>query len=213
MTARGSRPDASERRPADGSRLAAFGEMLVVGLGVTLMSLPLVTVVPALAAGARHLDDHVSGERDTVGGLLRHGRQAIRSGWPFGLCVLVVSVMLCLNIALGVQALVPGGTAFAILSGVLLSAVLVVACRVAALWRPGASWRSLWRSGRTLTLEDPVGSVFVLLGLGVSATVVWMLPPLIVIAPGLVAVALVAAERRRAHLEPAEGHPWSRHPG
>jgi hypothetical protein len=40
--------------------------------------------------------------------------------------------------------------------------------------------------------------VFVLLGVGVSAVVVWMLPPLVVITPGMLAVALLAAERRRA---------------
>lgn len=206
MTVRSLRRVPREPGPAENVRLAAFGEMLVVGLAVTVMSLPLITVVPALAAGARHLDDHVSGERDTLRGLLRSGWQATRGGWLVGACVLVISAMLCVNIVLGTQGLVPGGRVFAIVSGALLAGVLVVACRVAGLWRPGASWRTLWRCGGTLTFEDPVGSVFVLLGLGVSATVVWMLPPLIVIAPGLTAVAMVAAERRRAHPEPVEGH-------
>jgi hypothetical protein len=49
-----------------------------------------------------------------------------------------------------------------------------------------------------LALTDPIGSSFVLAGLVVSVVIVWMLPPLIVIAPGLLTVALVAAERRRS---------------
>jgi hypothetical protein len=42
--------------------------------------------------------------------------------------------------------------------------------------------------------------VFVVVGFGVSAVVVWMLPPLVVITPGMLAVALVAAERRRTRV-------------
>jgi hypothetical protein len=81
---------------------------------------------------------------------------------------------------------------------VLLAVVVVVAARTAALWTPGARWADLVRTGARVAGSDPVGSVFVLLGVGVSAVVVWMLPPLVVITPGMLAVALLAAERRRA---------------
>ena len=67
-----------------GRRVAAFGETLVVGLAVTALALPLVTAAPALAAGTRHLTNHVEGRSDTVGSLFRDGWRAIRTGWLFG---------------------------------------------------------------------------------------------------------------------------------
>lgn len=180
-----------------GGGISAFAEMLVIGLGITALALPLVTLVPALAAGTRHLDEHLEHRGDSLRDLFRLGWQAIRSGWLFGAASFAVLALLLTNVALGMQGLVPGGTALAVVSGVLAVAVAVVVCRVASLWSPGSSWAELWRSGRTLAIDDPIGSSFVLLGILVSVTVVWMLPPLIVIAPGLLAVSIVAAERRR----------------
>jgi len=193
------------RRRFGGGGVAAFGEMLVVGLVVVALSLPVITFVPALAAGARHLENHLAGERDSVRDLFSLGWRAIRSGWVFGLASMAVIGLLLMNVALSLQGVVPGGTVFALLSGALALGVLVVVCRVAALWKPGLRWSELWRNGRMVTANDPVGSVLVVVGIGVAATVVWMLPPLIVIAPGLIVVALVAAERRRQPA-PSEGH-------
>lgn len=180
-----------------GRGVAAFGEMLVVGLSITALSLPVVTAAPALAAGVRHLEGHLTDRPDSVRGLFSLAWAAIRSGWLFGLLSAAVIGLLLLNVALGVQGLVPGGGILASVSGALAAAVAVVVCRVVALWTPGSRWMTLWREGRSLTADDPVGSLLVLAGLGVGLVVAWMLPPLIVITPGLTAVALVAAERRR----------------
>ncbi|MDQ0644396.1 hypothetical protein [Microbacterium murale] len=187
-----------------GGGISAFAEMLVIGLGITALALPLVTLVPALAAGTRHLDEHLEHRGDSLRDLFRLGWQAIRAGWLFGLASLAVLALLLINVALGLQGLVPGGAALAVVSGVLAVVVAVVVCRVASLWSPGRRWADLWRSGRTLAIDDPIGSFFVLLGILVSVTVVWMLPPLIVIAPGLLAVSIVAAERRRRAVSRAE---------
>lgn len=187
-----------------GGGISTFAEMLVIGLGITALAVPLVTLVPALAAGTRHLDEHLEHRSDSLRDLFRLGWQAIRSGWLFGLASLAVLALLLTNVALGMQGLVPGGAALAVVSGALAVMVTVVVCRVASLWAPGSSWAELWRSGRTLAIDDPIGSSFVLLGILVGATVVWMLPPLIVIAPGLLAVSIVAAERRRRAVSQAE---------
>ncbi|WP_348786475.1 hypothetical protein [Leifsonia sp. NPDC080035] len=194
---RRSAPPLDGMRRFGGRGVGAFGEMLVVGLAVTALSLPIVTAVPALAAGVRHLEGHLTDRPDSVRSLFSLAWSAIRSGWLSGLASAAVVGMLLVNVALGVQGLVPGGGALAVVSGVLAAAVAVVACRVAALWAPGSRWGSLWREGAALAVGDPVGSLLVLAGLGVGLVVAWMLPPLIVIAPGLTAVALVAAERRR----------------
>ncbi|GIT79030.1 hypothetical protein LLS1_06990 [Leifsonia sp. LS1] len=188
-----------------GRGVGAFGGMLVIGLGITALSLPIVTIVPALAAGTRHLDEHVSAKRDSVRELASLGWAAIRGGWLFGTIAAAVVALLLLNVVLGVEGLVPGGGVLAAVSGALAVVAAVTVGRVAARWQPGARWSQLWRRHRTDAITDPVGSLFVVAGLLVAVTVVWMLPPLIVIAPGLVAVALVAAERRR-RAAAQEGH-------
>ena len=190
-------PAVDGMRRFGGRGVAAFGEMLVVGLAVTALSLPVVTAAPALAAGVRHLEDHLGERPDTVRGLFSLAWQAIRTGWLSGLASAAVLGLLLLNVALGSQGLVPGGAALAVVSGALAAAVAVVVCRVAARWAPGRRWSQLWREGAAAAIGDPVGSLLVLAGIGVGLVVAWMLPPLIVIAPGLTAVALVAAELRR----------------
>lgn len=194
--ARGARGRGDERL-FGGAGLSAFGEMLVVGLGVAVLALPLVTLAPAVAAGVRHLDAHLDHEQDSVGRLATGGLQAIRSGWWFGVASTIVTGLLVLNAIGGMQGLLPGGSVLAVVSGALAVVVAVASLRTAALWHPGARWSELWRAGRNLVLDDPIGDVFVIIGIGVAITVVWMLPPLVVIAPGLIVVSLVAAERRR----------------
>ncbi|WP_083990465.1 hypothetical protein [Microbacterium arborescens] len=181
-----------------GSGVAGFGEMFVVGIGVTLLSLPLVTLAPAFGAGVQHFRAHLDDEPDSIRLFALRGLQAVRSGWWFGAACAVVIALLALNAVGAAQGALPGGTVFAIISGGLAVVVAVAMLRTAALWTPDARWIDLWREGRGIVVDDPIGTSLVLVGLGVSTTVVWMLPPLIVIAPGLVVVSLVGAERRRA---------------
>jgi hypothetical protein len=146
----------------------------------------------------RHFRAHLDDEPDSLRLFAVRGLQALRSGWWFGTACAVIIALLVLNAIGAAQGVLPGGAVFAIISGGLAVVVAVAMLRTAALWTPGARWIDLWREGRAVVIDDPIGTSLVLVGLGVSATVVWMLPPLIVIAPGLIVVSLVAAERRRA---------------
>jgi len=192
------------RRPAEPVRrlgegpVALFGEMLVAGIAVAGVSLAVVTVVPALAAGTQHIERHLSGRSDALRELFATMSAAFRGVWAATLVPVAAIAFLIVNVSLGIRGLVPGGGVLAAVSAVLAAAVAIVTCRAAALWSPGARWPELLRDGRALALSDPIGSVFVLLGLAVSVTVTWMFAPLIVIAPGMLALSLVAAERRRA---------------
>lgn len=181
-----------------GGAVAPFSQMLVVGLVVCGLSLPVVTAVPALAAGVFHLEQHLSARSDSLGALFRASWQAIKSGWWVGLITAAVLGLLAINISAGAQGLVPGGTIVVVASAAVALGIVVVVCRAAALWQPGRRWGDLLREGRELAVADPIGSAFVVTGLAVSAVVIWMLPPLVVITPGMLAIALVAAERRRA---------------
>ena len=192
------------RRPAEPVRrlgegpIALFGEMLVAGLAVAVVSLAVVTVVPALAAGAQHIERHLSGRGDALRDLFATMRAAFRGVWAVTIIPVAAIAFLVVNVSIGMRGIVPGGAAFAAVSTVLAAAIAIVVCRTAALWTVGARWPELLREGRALALADPIGSIFVALGLAVSVTVTWMFAPLIVIAPGMLALSLVAAERRRA---------------
>ncbi|SDE17368.1 hypothetical protein [Glycomyces harbinensis] len=198
-------PDEAEPRRArgpehlvrfGGGSLALFGEMIVVGLVVTAASLPLVTAVPAIAAGVHHLDRHVTDRGDGLGEFLSAVRRAARGGLAVGAATALVVGLLGLNVALGVQGLVPGGAPLAVVSAAFAVVIAVVAVRAASLWEPSARWRELLREAAHLTTADPAGTAYILIGLGVAAVVSWMFLPLIVIAPGMLAVAMLAARRR-----------------
>lgn len=199
-------PDTGDRRAVPiehrarfgGGAVAPFGQMLTVGLMVCAFSLPIITAVPALAGGVRHLEQHLSARADSLADLVRSIWEAIRSGWWVGVLTAFLVGLLALNVSMGMQNLVPGGTFFAVVSGILALVLVVVAVRSAALWEPGARWGDLLRRGRDLTVEDPIGSLIVVAALAVCGVIVWMLAPLIVITPGMLAIALVAVERRRA---------------
>lgn len=203
-TAENRTPPPEHLRRFGGGSVALFGEMLVVGLAVTALALPLVTAVPAVAAGVHHLDRHLTARSDGLRDLLDDAWRAARTGWRVGAGTALVLALLGMNVALGVQGLVPGGTPLAVVSGVFAVVVAAVAVRAASLWEPGADWRELLREAAYLTAADPVGTGYVLTGLGVAGVVAWMFLPLIVITPGMLAVAALAA-RRRANAERTGG--------
>lgn len=181
-----------------GGAVGPFAQMLLVGLLVCALSLPLVTAVPALAAGVGQLDAHLSARDDSLRGFWNRFVGALRQGgWWVGIATAALLVVIALNASGSFQGLVPGGALIGWASVVVGVGIALVASRAAALWHPGARWTSLLRAGADLAQTDGVGNLFILLGYGVSAVIVWMLPPLIVITPGMVALAIVASERRR----------------
>ncbi|MEU6859301.1 hypothetical protein AB0B28_10580 [Glycomyces sp. NPDC046736] len=205
MTSHAREAEAEERRETAGAErllrfgggsVGLFGEMIVVGLVVTALALPLVSALPALAAGARHLDRHHTDHGDGLAELFGASWKALRGGWVAGVATAIVVGLLGINVALGVQGLVPGGTALAVVSGLLGAVVVLVAVRAASLWEPDSDWRELFGEGATLTWADPVGTVYLVVGLGVAGVVAWMFLPLIVITPGMVAIAMLAARKR-----------------
>ncbi|BCJ36289.1 hypothetical protein Athai_37920 [Actinocatenispora thailandica] len=179
-------------------KVALFGEMVVVGLVVTACVLTGVLAVAGLAAGTRHLRRTLAAQRNSVGDLFSGVWQALHHGWLRTVGYVVAAALLAFNAAVGAQGLVPGGRGYAAVSAGLAVAVLALSCRAAGLWYPGARWSEVLRQARDVTVGDPVGTCFVLAGVLVGAVVVWMLPPLAVLVPGMLALSVTAAEARRA---------------
>lgn len=192
----GSRPD--DRALLGGGRVGLFGESLTVGLAVSVLSLPVVTALPALAAGIAHVRRHVDGRPDTLRDLWDDFRLACRGVWLVSVGSVVLLLLLAFNVSLAGTGALPGGTGVRVVS-VLVAVLLVVALlRAAAGWTPGSVWRLVLRDAGRRTGDDLTGTFLLVLALGLCGVIVWMLPPLVVIVPGLLALATVAVEHRAA---------------
>ncbi|WP_243883886.1 hypothetical protein [Cellulomonas fengjieae] len=190
------RPD--EKRLLGGGRFGLFSEALMVGLGVSVLSLPVVTAVPALAAGVSHVRRHLDGRPDTLAALWDDFRAACRGVWPVAVGAPLLLLLLLVNVQLtGVEGM-PGGTGFRVVTVFLVAVVLVVVLRAAAGWSPGASWWTVVQAAARRTGDDVTGTFLLLVALGLCAVMVWMLAPLAVVVPGLLCLAVVAIEHRAA---------------
>lgn len=188
----------TERVGARGARVALLSEVLLTGAVLAVVSIPVVTAVPALAAGAEHLRRHVDHRGDSLGDLVRGVARAVRELWPLGLGVPAVLAVVGLDLWLVRTGALPGGTVVGVVTGVLAVALVIVVLRFVGAWRPGTAVREGLRGAAWRSVEDLPGSALLLAGAGVVAVVVWMLLPLLLVAPGLLALAALAVEHRRA---------------
>ncbi|GIG27842.1 hypothetical protein [Cellulomonas marina] len=192
-------PTAPERRPLlGGGAFGLFGEVLVVGLGVSVLSLPVVTLLPAMAAGVAHVRRHLGDEPDAVADLGRLFLRAVRGVWAVALGVTVLLGLLWVDLRLAASGAVPGGAAVLAVSALVAVALLVVLLRAAGAWRDGERWADVLRAGARRAGDDLTGSALLVLALAMCALFTWMLAPLAVLVPGLLALAVVAVEHRRA---------------
>ncbi|MCV2394415.1 hypothetical protein OEB99_08840 [Actinotalea sp. M2MS4P-6] len=188
----------AERRVAVERGLGLFSRMALTGLVVGLLSLPVLTALPAAAAGANHLRRHVEGREDGTRELLRGFRAAVRDLWWVGLAATALLALLTLDALLALGGSLPGGRPVLVISVALAAAVLVVGLRVAGAWRPGLSGVAAVRTGARRAGGDVSGDLLVVVAAGVCAGLVWMLPVMVVLVPGLLALALTSVERRAA---------------
>ena len=173
-----------------------FAECLLTGAVVGVLALPLVTALPALAAGTRHLRSHVAGEACGMRLLLRDARAAVRGSWGVSLLLLALLAVLGFNALVASGGALPGGQVLRWGTLALAVAALVVAFRAAAAWSPGASWRALVSAAARRSGRDLHGSVLVAAALGFPGLLGWMLPPLALPGVGILVIGLVAVEAR-----------------
>lgn len=169
---------------------------MLVGVVVLVASIPLVTAVPAVAAGARHLRRHIDGGDDSVIALLRDVRLAVARLWKGGLVLPALLGFLAFNAWFLTANPIPGGRLIAAATVVLMAGALVVALRMAATW-DGETLRTrdvraaVRRAGQDLT-----GSVLLVAAVGITVVLVWMLTPLAAVVGGLLAFAALSVETR-----------------
>ncbi|MDQ7909231.1 DUF624 domain-containing protein [Phytohabitans sp. ZYX-F-186] len=179
-------------------RLVLFGECLLAGLLTALLALPLVTLLPALAAGCAHIRAHVDGETTAVRAYFARFRAAFPGSLKLSLAVVAAFAVAIVD-GLFLRAAVPGGAFVAAFAGLAAVTLSVVLLRAAATWSPGRSWPDLVRqaAARAAT-SDPSGSLLLVMALALLVLVTWQLLPLALPMLGCVLMAAVAVERRYA---------------
>ncbi|MEU7245857.1 hypothetical protein ACI2L4_21950 [Streptomyces sparsogenes] len=205
------RPRAGRRAARRESRLflfSAFAESLLTGVWVVLAALPVVTLLPAFAAGCAHLRRHLDGERATWRDFLAGLREATRVGWRFSLLWWAALALLAFDLRVARSGALPGGPALIAVSVAGTLTAIVLGLRTAAQWRPGLGWSAVARAAARRGLgADLGGSLLLVGGLAVVTVAAWQLLPLVAPAVGALAACAVAVDRRRGPAEASTAGP------
>ena len=207
MSVMDSTTSAAGHQPIPVNRFALFSETVLAGVLVLVLSIPLVTIPAAYAAGTAHLERHLNGRDDSVRGLWGLFRAALPGSWKLGMTTAAAAVVIVLNLLLAWVGQLPG-------SGVVLPATLVLAAgaavlllRTASAWSGvrasaatgTAAWRQALLTGKDISLRDWTGSLLLAAALFCAVVFVWMLAALFVVVPGTLILAAAAVKLRSSN--------------
>ncbi|WP_370590696.1 Poxvirus protein I5 [Pseudarthrobacter sp. BIM B-2242] len=205
------RADSDRSDPIPVNRFALFSETLLAGLLVLVLSVPLVTIPAAYAAGIAHLERHLSGRDDSVRSLWTTFRAALPGSWKLGITTAGAAVVIVLNLLLATVGQLPGSAVVLPATLVLAVAGAILLLRTAAAWPDGrdsavpgggsaapGAWHSAISTAKALTLRDWTGSLLLAAALFASVVFVWMLAALFVVVPGTLILAAAAVKMRSA---------------
>ncbi|MFE6199699.1 hypothetical protein [Streptomyces sp. NPDC057838] len=184
--------------PRAWARFAVFAECLLTGVWIAVASLGIVTYPAAFAAGVRHLRRRTAHEGGGLREFAADFRTALRGGWLVGLAGWAAAVAVWVDVQ-AARAGIPGGPVVGALGVLALIGLVVAGLRAAAVWEPGARWRTLLAYAGRRTVLDPAGSFLIVAGLAVVPVSAWFAAPLAVPVLGAVAAAAVAVEERYRH--------------
>lgn len=190
------------RWPGAAGAFALFGEVLWVGVLVTVSGIPLITLPAALAAGSSHLRRYLAAEEASVGIFFRDMRRALLGSLAIGALTIVAVLVLTLDLALASSGILPAGplVVTAGVAGLVLTGLVLV--RSAALWRRESGWPTALRATLPSLGADLLGTVYLVVALGLAIVLTWQLVPLVIAGLGcLVFASVVILERKRARDE------------
>ncbi len=187
---------AEARFPGARSAFGLLGEVLLVGILVTLVSLPVLTLPAALAAGVRHLRRYLKAEDSALDWFWRDVRAGLVGALGVGAASVVLVLVFALDIDLAATGLLPGGPIVGLVGWLGLAALALVLFTAAGRWTPGLGWLGALRSVPGILREDVAGAAYLLATAGFAVVVTWQLLPLVIPALGCVALAIVAVPER-----------------
>ena len=188
--------DLPREDPIPVNRFALFAEALLTGALVLVLSLPLVTIPAAYAAGISHLERHLSGRDDSVRALWGTFRSALPGSWKLGTTTAVGAVVVVLNLLLATVGQLPGRTVVLPATLVLATAASVFLLRTAAAWSTQHDWRLSVAEAKVVSLRDFSGSLLLVAALFMCVVFVWMLVALFMVVPGALVLAAAAVKIR-----------------
>ena len=185
------------RLPGATNKFALFGEVLFTGILVTGLSLPIVTIPLAFAAGTRHLRRFVRGESSSMALVWQDlaPRNLLRS-LPVGLAFAVAIAVLAADLVLGNAGIVPGAGMVLVVGWLGLAVVATTVLTAARLWEPDRGWLAALRGCWVEWRSDPVGVIYMLAGVVFVGVVSWQLLPLVVPGIGCLVLAVLALPER-----------------
>ena len=106
-----------------------------------VLSLPLVTIPAAYAAGIAHLERHLSGRDDSIRALWGTFRAALPGSWKLGITTAAAAVVIVLNLLLAMVGQLPGQAVVLPATLILAAAGAILLLRTAAAWSDVAGRR------------------------------------------------------------------------
>lgn len=199
-------PAPNHHEPVPVNRFALFSETLLAGVLVLVLSIPLVTIPAAYAAGIAHLERHLSGRDDSVRGLWGTFKAALPGSWKLGITTAAAAVVIVLNLLLAWVGQLPGREVVLPATLVLAAGAAILLLRTAAEWSDAAlsstdgksTWRSALENAQSLSVRDWTGSLLLAAALFGAVVFVWMLAALFVVVPGTLILAAAAVKLRSA---------------
>ncbi|MEW9872917.1 Poxvirus protein I5 [Arthrobacter sp. HS15c] len=211
-------PASGRNEPIPVNRFALFSETLLAGLLVLVLSIPLVTIPAAYAAGIAHLERHLSGRDDSLRALWGTFKAALPGSWKLGITTAAAAIVIILNLLLATVGQLPGSAVVLPATLILAAAGAVLLLRTTAAWSdvagpaadadrqasgsapgavpPSAAWSSALETGKALSLRDWTGSLLLTTALFAAVVFVWMLVALFVVVPGMLILAAASVKMR-----------------
>ena len=200
-------PAPNHHEPVPVNRFALFSETLLAGVLVLVLTLPLVTIPAAYAAGIAHLERHLSGRDDSVRGLWGTFKAALPGSWKLGITTAAAAVVIVLNLLLAWVGQLPGREVVLPATLILAACGAILLLRTAAAWSdsaahdgsaadPKTAWHSALETGKAMSVRDWSGSILLAAALFGAVVFVWMLAALFVVVPGTLILAAAAVKMR-----------------
>ncbi|TQJ59715.1 hypothetical protein FBY30_1968 [Arthrobacter sp. SLBN-83] len=214
MSVMDSTTPASGHEPIPVNRFALFSETLLAGVLVLVLSLPLVTIPAAYAAGTAHLERHLNGRDDSIRGLWGLFKAALPGSWKLGITTAAAAVVIVLNLLLAWVGQLPGRGLVLPATLILAAGAAIVLLRTASAWSDYTgsdsaahvaggkdTWRQALNAGQAISLRDWTGSLLLAAALFCAVVFVWMLAALFVVVPGTLILAAAAVKLRSGRIK------------
>ncbi|MFJ4015637.1 hypothetical protein [Microbacterium sp. NPDC090014] len=191
--------------PGATAKFGLFGEVLTVGLLMTIIALGVVTLPIALAAGIRHLRRFVAAEDSRTALFWDDVRTGILPSLRVGVPAALIAAVLTVDVVLAGSGALPGGEIIAVIGWAGLLALAVAVLLAAGAWSPATGWTAAVRAVPGMITADAAGAAYIAAAAVFTGVVTWALAPLFIAGIGCAALAVVAVPgRRRRGVHPAE---------